>query len=209
MITEANALEIAQSDAQKLYGRLEAGAMPDDVGRAVIGRILTHVDRFGRERASKRAREAAAKRMTAPTFSEHLVARCMGVAISAMKSLPPEDSRALALWLIGAPPQVPGFLKHVIAGLSETSGMPAVEQAEAQMMGLLNRMQKLDDDLFQNQIRSLSIPRQRIIRGLLMDAQWAFNERDGGTARSRVISARKIAQRWLREHERQQTALGH
>lgn len=204
MITEANALEIAQLDAKGLYDKLNEGAMPEDLARLTIRRILYHINSFDRPRAIEKAKLAAQRRMTAPTHSQLLASRCTNIIIEAMKELLPEDSRALALWFAGAPPQVPGFLRHAVLGLTESSAEEAVDEAEKHVLTLLDRMQRVDHDLFQNKINVLTNPRQRIIRGLLLDAQWAFQERDGENARVRVILARKIAHRWLRDHLKRQ-----
>jgi len=203
MITEANALEFAQSDASVLYKKISAGALPGDIARALVLRVLYHIKSFENPRALHLAKKAAQKKMSAPTLSEHLTARCVSISTIAMKALPPEDSRALALWLIGAPPQVPGFLKQAIHAIGETSGEGAVERANIYVKGQLDQMQKQDEDLFRTQINVLTRPRQRIIRGLLLDAQWAFEGRDGGTARRRVISARETAKKWLQRHAEQ------
>lgn len=203
MITEADALETAQLDGKALYERLEAGAMPEDVARLVVRRILFHISRFDDQRALERAKKAASRRLTAPTFSEQLTARCVTVTATAIQALPPEDGRAIGLWLIGSPPQIDGFLGHAIQGLGESSGEDAVERAATYIQGILDRMRTTDEDLFQTQVKTLTGPRQRIIRGLLLDAQWAFQERDGQTARMRVMSARKIARKWLAERRRQ------
>ncbi len=208
MMTEADALETAQLDAKRLHKKIQDGAMPDDFGRAVLARIVRRIDGFERPNASQSARAAAQQRLTAPTFSEHLASRAVAVVLAAMHRLPPEDSRALALWLIGTLPQVPGFLPHIIGALSESSGQLAIERSQRQLEAVLRKMQAADEDLFQKQITTLSGPRQRIIQGLLLDAQWAFQERDGITARLRVMRARRVAMRWLKGMARQRRMLG-
>lgn len=207
MITEADALELAQSDARGIHKKINAGALPGDIATALVRRVLHHIKSFDNPKALHLAKHAAQKKMNAPTLSEHLTARCVSICTTAMKALEPEDARALALWLIGAPPQVPGFLKHTIDVIGETSGEEAIERAHAYIKGLLDRMLTQDEQLFSKQINSLSRPRQRIIRGLLLDAQWAFEGRDGSTARRRVISARKTAKKWLRHHADQAALL--
>jgi len=208
VITEADALENAQSDARRLQKKIHAGALVSDIAKALVVRVLYHINSFENPQAMKLAQQAAQKKMNAPTISEHLTARCISISTIAMRALQPEDSRALALWLIGAPPQVPGFLTHAIHAIGETSGEEAVERANTYVTGLLNQMQQRDQDLFTNQINVLSSPRQHIVRGLLLDAQWAFEGRDGGTARLRVISARKMAQKWLKDNQEQAELLG-
>jgi hypothetical protein len=208
MITEATALEIAQADARRIHKHLENGAMPDQVGRAFFHRIVRHIDSFESEKASEAAREAAQKRMTAPTFSEHLIARAMAICTRSMRHLEPEDTRALMLWLVGTPPTIPGFMVHVVNQIGETAGPEAIQKAYTQTQALLDRMQKVDDHLFNEQVKGLSNPRQRILRGMLLRAQWTFHAKDGITARNQISLARRLAMRWVQQQKTLSEAFG-
>ncbi len=204
MITEADALDLAQVDANIIHRKIEKGAMPDDLGKLAVKLFLRRIDSLGDRSASAGAREGAIQRLSAPTMSEFTLAQIMNVFGRIMPRLPPEDTRALVLWLNGTPPQVPGFLRHLITLLAETSGQQAITNCETQLATILQRMQQADTTLFEIKLKDLNAPKRRIIRGFLLQSQWAFQERDGVTARSHVIHARRLALRWLKEDERNQ-----
>jgi len=206
VITEADALDLAQNDANLIHRKIEKGAMPDAVGKLAVKLLMRRIDSLANKGASSRARQGALQRLSAPTMSEFTLAQMMNVFGRAMSRLPPEDTRALVLWLNGTPPHVPGFLRHVVNMLGETSGEQAIANCEAQFTAILQRMQQADTKLFEIKLKELNPPRRRIIRGFLLESQWAFQERDGVTARNHVIKARRLALRWLKEAERNRHA---
>jgi hypothetical protein len=200
-MTEADALETAQEDAEILKSKIVNGAVPDDITKMLTGLMLRRINQMESRRATKAASTAAARRTTAPTFSEYLTARSMRILKAIKVHLPPEDTRALLIWFIGSPPQVPGILQHIISLLGESSGKQAVETAQQQTQQMLDQMQRSDHHLFNQQIQALCQTKRNLIRGKLLEAQWAFQERDGETAKCNVMQARKMALRWLKELE--------
>lgn len=206
MITEADALDLAQVDANLVHKKIEKGAMPDALGKLAVKLFLRRIDSLEDRTASDRAREGAVQRLSAPTMSEFTLAQMMNIFGKAMTRLPPEDTRALILWLNGTPPQAPGFLRHMVNLLGETSGEQAIANCEAQLGAMVQRMQQADTALFEIKLKELNAPRRRIIRGFLLQSQWAFQERDGITARNHVIRARRLTLRWLKEAERNKRA---
>lgn len=202
MITETDALDLAQRDANAIHGKIEQGLMPDQVGKMAMKLFIRHVDSLGDSAASERARQGAVQKMSASTLSELTLAQMMSIFNKTMGRLQPEDTRALVLWLNGTPPHVPGMLQHLVYLLGESSGQHVVQRYESELTLLLRQMQEADTALFEIKLKSLNKPRRCIIRGLLLESQWAFQERDGITVRNHVIRARKLAMRWLKEQAR-------
>lgn len=200
MITEVDALELAQADASLIHKKIEGGLLPDQLAELTIRMFLRRIDSLETPKASTAARQGAIKQMTSATLSELTIMRLMTMLEHAIVKLPPEDVRALILWLNGTPPMVPGIIKHAVNLLGESSGAQSLGTAETMMGNLLQRMQRSDTELFEIRIKTLNSPRRRIISGILLQSRWFFHERDGISARAHVIKARRLALRWLREN---------
>lgn len=199
MLTEANALDYIRIDAQRMYGLAEKGAVLADLQKKALVTVLQRVKSFESNRATKTAIAAANQPKTAPTLSEQIAARILTVFEHTAQVLPPEDSRALGLYLCGVPPQAPGFIAHLMNAISESSGEQAAELCIGRIKAFLEKLHVLDRDLFENQVKIVKPAQQRIIAGCLLEAQWAFAEQYGTTARNHIIHARRLARKWIEE----------
>lgn len=198
MLVEGNALELAQRDGKRIARFIEKGQTLNQISKTLLVRILKQIKLFDSPTALEEAKRAVNAPRIAQTFSEQISARLLALYEAATPHLHPEDSRALGLYLIGVPPEVEGIIQHTMTAIGESSAQNVVQICAARIQAKLDRMRQQDQVLFQEQIKLLPEPKQRIVAGHLLDAQWSFSGEDGIGARNHVIAARKLCIRWLR-----------
>jgi len=209
MLTEVNALQMAQSDGKKAFRMASKGAVPQDLSKHVLVTVIRRIKEFevnrGKESAFEIAKRAARQQKNAPTFSEQLAARILTIYEATIPMLVPEDARALSLYLCGVPEQISGYLKAIMECIGETSGEEALKLCIGRIQARVDRMHQMDRNLFENEVKILTGPKQRIIAGQLMDAQWTFSEGDGINSRNHLVKAREMSLRWIRESKAPET----
>ncbi len=205
-MTELDATVLAEEDAARVHQQISVGAMPEQVGRVVIKLLVARIDGFEVDEASDAARKAAKAGLTAPTFEDHLMHRCGAVVHASIRSLVPEDSRALIIWLVGRGEGDHGLLHPVIKMLGGSSGPAAVQKLSHHLWGVITKMNEADRVLFQERIKELNRTRCDVIRGFRMDAHWSLSEGDGMAARDLLVQSRELALRWLKQKQRVEEA---
>jgi hypothetical protein len=205
-MTEIDAIEIAQLDAQFLQRKISKGAMPQEISNTLMALLKRRVHDMKEPRASREIESSSAEPPPpSSTFSEVLVNQATTLLMRTIRYLPPEDSRALFLWLINPTP-APGVLTFLVHTIGESSGVPALQTFQGQVNQILHKMKQTDEALFHQQLKTLNEARRNIIIGMLLDARWATQEGDGFSARNHIVRARKLALKWLQVHQdRQQT----
>lgn len=201
MLLESNALEMAQADGRKISALIEKGATLDQISKRVLVLSLRKIGAFDSPAAVKAAQNAVNAPRSAGTYSEQISARLLALYEAAIPRLHPEDSRALGLYLIGFPPDIQGLIQHLVFAVGESSGESAVQICIARIQAKLDRMQAVDQKLFQSDVKALNQAKQHVIAGHLLQAQWTFHDKDGVGTRDHVILARRLALQWLREEK--------
>lgn len=208
-MTEATALSEAEQDASRVKGLIARGALPEQITDLVLRITLLKIDRTRTEGASQAARSVDLRSVTGTTFSEILTSRASSLVIAALPSLPPEDQRALLLWLAGtlegAKGRDPdllepaGFLYPILLDVHESSGASCVANLQKLSSNHARRLEIQDRVLFGQQIKTLGPTRRRIIEGMLREADQTNQEGAGERARDLVLQARKLALSFLKK----------
>lgn len=205
-MTEIDAAHMALFDAKRMQKRLNQGAMPQQISEMMTKLIRRRISDMDEPRASAVVEELIQRGPpSASTFSEQLVQYARQLITSAMRFLPPEDTRALLLWIAGPSPH-PGLISYIIQMIGESSGPTEVAKFQEETKKIISKMRSVDMELFKEKIGELNIARRNIIHGMLLDAQWSTKDGDGHTARNHIVQARKLALLWLNQKEQRRRA---
>ncbi len=195
-VTETNAFAIGQSDAAETLRRLQEATSPRDI-EAQVARFVTH--RVG-SIAQGRAHRVTAQVMRAPvqmgSVSERLAERTCQLIRRISQLLDPEDCYAALSWLVGTREQGAGFIQHVLLGHADAHSNEAIRRIEADVTTVRQRLETRDKVIFSSVLPGLSAAKQRIVRGLMFEAQRSATDGDGERARTKVVAARRLVIRF-------------
>lgn len=198
-MTEIDAIQCAQREGQIALSRLQDASGPDQVERTALNFCIHRLRGLDRDRVSQ-VIEAVQGVRSAPTMTLRLCRRLGVVLQVAARTMSPEDTRAIALWMMGDPSEdeVPGFVQIVLSQFSDQGSAQALAELDEECRRVRS-MLDTDDRVLFTQARQLGSPRWPLIEGCISRAASFATLGDGESYRNEYRVARAMCRYFLED----------
>jgi hypothetical protein len=200
-MNETTSLLVSQKDSERDLEIIKKLSSPNQILAHVRKRTLQRILHLDENRRGFKA----CKKISSPEqdiyFSEQLTVFWVKTIKITTKTLPPEDLRAFLYWLVGMPDVGPGYAQKILMQNRDSATPDCVAHLEKLILQILQEINEQDHHFIYEIPQLLPPAQQKIIAGFIMEARWAAIDGDGESARSRLLTTRKIIKRLWQDHQ--------
>lgn len=194
-MTESDAMAFGERDAHTALHRAQQAQGPEDVERLLMNFLFNRFDGLNL-RSSRQAKTAVRSVERGVSMSLRVARRCRIAFDVALRTMEPEDTRALLLWAMGAPGASggQGFIPPLLAAFPDDQTAASIKELEGAYRRVQATIQHRDQELFAH-ARALPAHHKAIVFGRIERARMLSEEGDGESARYQLIFARQLARK--------------